>query len=379
MTALRLALLGAFQFPAPQGSQAFAREQAEALTRAGVEVTFLSYGCEEPVPLPFETRRVSPNVAPHTYRSGFHPRKPLADLALARNLVALQRSRRFDAVLAHNVEAALVARLAHAFGGPPFVYIAHTLFEQELSAYIQHIDADRIARFGLHIDRAAAASTLGTLAVSEIAAERLRDTSPGPIAVLPPGVPITAACSTDDIAKACAALDLVPGEFWLYAGNLDRYQDLALLDQIAAEAPEFPMIIATHAHEPHTLAFARVHRIARDAARPLLHGARAFVAPRRRTGGFPIKLVNAMEASCPIVTREGQASTLAHDHNALLVPADAGVDAFVEALDALSQAPAKARALGMQARNTAAMHHDWDLIAKRTLRFVEAGLARARV
>ena len=48
---LVIVLVGAFAFPAPQGSQVFARDQATALARAGAEVSVICYGHgEDPVP-----------------------------------------------------------------------------------------------------------------------------------------------------------------------------------------------------------------------------------------------------------------------------------------------------------------------------------------
>ena len=41
---LRLAVLGAFPFPLPQGSQVFMREHTRALIEAGAQTTVLTYG-----------------------------------------------------------------------------------------------------------------------------------------------------------------------------------------------------------------------------------------------------------------------------------------------------------------------------------------------
>ena len=122
MSDLRVAILGAFRFPAPRGSQAYAREQADALVRAGVDVTVVSYGGDtNPRELGFTTRTIAPPLRPRSDRSGFHAAKPFADMALALRLRAQHRKRPFDVVLAHNAEAALVARLARKLGGPPVV------------------------------------------------------------------------------------------------------------------------------------------------------------------------------------------------------------------------------------------------------------------
>src|SRR3990172_8207122 len=90
MQSLRLALVGAFAFPAPLGSQRFFAEQADALRTAGAEGERFTYAAAGP-PL-----------------RGFDRRKLSADRALARALLTAHRARAFDAVLAHNAEATLI-------------------------------------------------------------------------------------------------------------------------------------------------------------------------------------------------------------------------------------------------------------------------------
>jgi glycosyltransferase involved in cell wall biosynthesis len=383
MSRLRVAILGAFVFPAPRGSQAFAREQAEALVRAGVDVEVVSYGMSSdddtnPRGLSFATRSIGPPLRPRSARSGLHAAKPFADMALALRLRRLHRKRPFDVVLAHNAEAALVAKLARRLGGPPVVYVAHTLFEEELSAYVPGIDQDRLARIGRRIDRAAARAGLGTLALSDAAASRLAAHAETPVEVQPPGVALRQPTTNAELDRVCTAHALIPGEYLLYTGNLDVYQELPVLDRIAAELPELPVVVATHEAPPKRLEYTRMHAVHPDEVRPLLQGARLFLTPRKRSGGFPIKLANAMEAGCPILAREGQAVTLGHEHNAFLVAPDASPDDFVVAARKLLDQPAFGRALGMQARNTAQLYHDWDVIAQKTLRFVDTLLTRGR-
>ena len=118
MQSLRLALLGAFAFPAPLGSQRFFAEQASALQAAGSEVERFSYAAEG-----------------LTLR-GLDPRKLAADYALGRALLAAHGAARFDAVLAHNAEAALLALALRQRLGIPVVYVAHTLWAEELETWL---------------------------------------------------------------------------------------------------------------------------------------------------------------------------------------------------------------------------------------------------
>ena len=110
MSELRVALLGAFSFPAPQGSQVFARDQALALLHAGASVSMFCYGHGVGAPPEgVELVRVPAAISPRSYRSGLHPAKPLADAALVVQLVRAARRRRIDVILAHNAEAACLA------------------------------------------------------------------------------------------------------------------------------------------------------------------------------------------------------------------------------------------------------------------------------
>jgi hypothetical protein len=93
MPPLRLALLGAFAFPAGYGSQRYAADQAEALR----------------APAPRSTSCTTARLR------GFDPSELAADRALGHALLAAHRTQRCDAVLAHNAGAARCGGAA----GPP--------------------------------------------------------------------------------------------------------------------------------------------------------------------------------------------------------------------------------------------------------------------
>ncbi len=147
---MRCAVLAALPFPLPQGSQVYVAGQAQALARAGADVTLLCYGhglrgdgeddgsnMLRTVEAAGVTLAPAPAGLSRTrLASGPSLRKPLADAALLAKLLAEHRRRRFDAVLAHNVEACAVALMARAATGLPVVYVAHTLFGEELSTYL---------------------------------------------------------------------------------------------------------------------------------------------------------------------------------------------------------------------------------------------------
>lgn len=373
MPALRVALVGAFCFPAPQGSQVFARDQARALARAGAGVRLESYGRGVgDAPDGVALGRIPAFLAPRSYRSGPTPRKPLGDAALVMQLRRSAREQPVDAVLAHNAEAAV---LALAAGVAPTLYVAHTLVEEELSAYVPAALAGplspSLASLGRAIDRALARRAAAVVALSSAAAERLRRDARGPIEIVPPGVERRPPPPPAAQAAACARHGLVPGDFALYAGNLDAYQEIGTLREIATRLPDRVVAVATHARPRRPLSPLRVIVASPEEVRVLTHAAAVAVATRRRCGGFPIKLLNYLEAGRAIVAREGQACTLTHDVDALLLPADADAEAFAEAIESLFRDPARAARLGRRARATADREHDWDAIGRRTLALVE--------
>ncbi|MCG8591962.1 MAG: glycosyltransferase family 4 protein [Proteobacteria bacterium] len=365
----RLALLGAFAFPAPQGSQVYAAGQARALADAGAEVELFAYDAGTgPGPPELCLRRTRPGLAPTGFHSGLHPRKLAADAALGACLLEAHRERAFDAVLAHNAEAALVALSLRPRLQIPVVYVAHTLWRYELSAYARLGRAS--AAIGGALDRWLASRADAVVALTGDAARELGPHARGPLVTLPPGVqPVVA--DTDEVTEACRRAALRPGGYALYAGNLDAYQDLGVLAALARHAA-LPIALATHAATaPTTLAGARVlTQIGVREAAALARGAHALLLPRERPGGFPIKLLNYWTAERPVVACADAADGLVHGDNAWLVPARAGAQIWARALEALEDARLRER-LVRGGRRALARRHAWPELAHRTLALVE--------
>ena len=357
MRPLRLALLGAFAFPAPLGSQRYAAEQARALREAGAEVELLAY--------PTAGARLR----------GLHPRKLAADRALGRRLAAAQRTRPFDAVLAHNAEAALVALALRRRLGLPVVYVAHTLWAEELHAWAPLPGSGGL---GAALDRALARAADAVLVLSEPARRSLAPAARGPVALVAPGHRAEPAPTAAEIASACARHGLPPEGFALYAGNLDRYQDLALLDAAATRAPGLPAVVVTHAARGARFRGLRVIEVGTvEEARLLTYGAALALLPRRSQGGFPIKLLHYMEAARATVARTGVAGVLEHGESAWLLRDDAGPGEVAAAIRSLAADAALRRRLGEGALRRLETHHAWPARAAETLALVEAALERA--
>jgi glycosyltransferase involved in cell wall biosynthesis len=368
MQSLRLALLGAFAFPAPLGSQRFFAEQASALRAAGAEVERFTYAAEG-----------------LTLR-GLDPRKLPADRALGRALLAAHFTGRFDAVLAHNAEATLLALSLRGRLGVPVVYVAHTLWSQELETWLAPRLAPAARVAGRALDRSLARRADAVLVLCGAAQGALAAEARGPIACIPPGHTPESAPPADAVAATCARHGLVRDAFALYAGNLDRYQDLAVLDAAAARGPRersgpsepgLPLVAVTHDARAARFRHLRVIEVGTiEEARLLTYGAAVAVLPRRNAGGFPIKLLHYMEAGRAIVARAGMAGALVHDESAWLLRDAAGSEDFAAAIRSLAKGAALRARLGAGARRALGAHHAWPTQAAETLALVRAAIER---
>lgn len=362
---MHLALAGAFPFPFPQGSQVYFAQQARALAAVGVRVTLVCYGAGEG-DAPANLRLVRAPFAPRRLYSGPSAGKPLADLALAATLVRTHRRDPFDAVLAHNAEAALAALLARRATRVPVVYVAHTVLRHELETYASARFGPALRAFGAGVDRLVAQRADAIVALSRAAERELAAHARGTCVRIPPALDPAPAPGESVIDAACARFGLERGRYALYAGNLDGYQDLGALAAAARESA-VPTVVATHAPgiAPAPLVTARVADA--DEARALTFGAGVALLARRAPGGFPIKLLNYMEAGRAIVARESVADPLVHDLSGWIVADDAPPAVWSRAIDALVGDPSRAARLGNEARGTLEREHDPRTLAHRLL------------
>ena len=366
---MRIASLGAFPFPVAQGSQHFTAEQAWALAAAGARVTLVCYGSGDGRALPdLELVRAPRALSPRRLRAGPSPAKPVADLALAAALARAHARQGFDAVLAHNAEAMLVALAARPFVRARLVYVAHTLWRTELPSYAPPRLEHSLAALGARLDALCARRADAVLALSAAGAHALAGDARGPVEVVPPGARPGPPPAPAEVARACEAHGLPLHGFAVYAGNVDRYQDLHELDDAAARLPEIPCVVVTHDPRGARFSTLRVVRAATpEAARLLVHGARLAVLPRRSFGGFPIKLLGYMEAGRAIVARRGVADTLVHGESAWLLPTEADAPELADGIREVFGDDALRARLGTGARAVLEERHAWPDLAARTL------------
>jgi glycosyltransferase involved in cell wall biosynthesis len=372
----RLALVGAFPFPVPQGSQVYFADQARALRALGAEVTLFVYGRGAgPLPADLNVVVAPAALSPRRLRAGPSLLKPLADAALARRLASEAGRRPFDALLAHNAEAALLGLAARARIGAPVVYVAHALWRQELPAYGPTTAAGLLARAGAALDRGLARRCDALLTLCASARDALEPLARGPVALIPPGLAPGPPPDPESLGAACARHGLKPGRFALYAGNLDAYQSLPVLAGAACRAPGIPFVVATHdarGAAPEPLRIVETQSPAE--VRALTWAAGVCLLPRAIPGGFPIKLLNYMEAGRPIIALHSVADGFEDGRSALLLADGAGDTAWAEAVTRVMNDAALARRLGEGARALLLRRHAWPALASATLDLV----ARAR-
>ena len=350
----RVAMVGACPYPVPQGSQVYLRDTAQGLSDRGHEVHLVVYGHgigEDTSGLSIHRAPSLPGV--RRTAAGPSLAKPVLDLALVVTLRRVVRAHAIDIVHAHNYEALVVALAA---GRRSIVYHAHNAMADELPHYFGHRPA--AARLGAWLDRTfprrADRVIVPHQALAAYLAERGCEASR--ITVIPPPV------DADRFTPGPPSDDAPPV---LYAGNLDAYQNLGLLERavarVRADRPDTRFVVATADERP----FPGAERVATpdlDALRRVLAQDAVFACPRVSWSGYPIKLLNAMAAGLAIVACRSAAHPLSHDHDGLVVP-DNDEAAFAQALSCLLEDPARRRRLGDAARQTVLTTHRPDAIA----------------
>jgi glycosyltransferase involved in cell wall biosynthesis len=358
--ALNIAVVGACPYPVPQGSQVYLRNTALAYRHAGHAPRLVTYGYgigEDASGLPLH-RAANPPGARKT-AAGPSWAKPVQDLLLTRTLRRVVREHRIDIVNAHNYEALVVALAARA---RPILYHAHNALADELPYYFP--GRQQSAAVGRSLDRRLPRRADRIVAPHARLAEYLVSSGcdPARVHVVPPGIDAEA-FDAERPARESASV--------VYAGNLDEYQNLGLLDRamdrVLAQAPETELVVATL--DSRKEATGRVCKRARFVrTRSLAELSRGmqrdlvFACPRVSWSGYPIKLLNAMAAGLAIVCCENSAHPLTHGHNALVVP-DNNEAEFAQAILRLLREPELRHSLGTNARMTAQKRHTIEAVA----------------
>ena len=352
---LRIAMVGACPYPAPQGSQAYLRDTALTLQRRGhaVHVVVYGYGVgEDRSGLVIHRCRRFPGDA--TIKAGPSWMKPLLDAAMVMTLRRVVRQEKIDVVCAHNYEALLVAL---AVGKRPIIYHAHNAMGDELPQYFRWKRVpEAIGRW------------------LDLTFPRRADWVVSPHRRLA-GYLVVRGCVHDRVSVVAPALDVELFEAGvirketppvLYAGNLDAYQNLGLLYAamkcVQREIPEAKLKIST-AVDAEIEGAEIIPTAGLGALSRVLFEDSVFAVPRVSWSGYPIKLLNAMAAGKAIVACKGAAYPLTHEVNGLIVDGN-DEQAFADALLRLLRDRKLRAKLGKAARETIAREHKSEVVGE---------------
>lgn len=351
---LRIAMVAACPYPVPQGSQVLLKDTAVTLSRRGHEVRLVVYGYgsgDDDSGLTIH-RCASPSCA-RKLSAGPFLAKPFLDVALTITLRRVVDAHCIGVLHAHNYEGLLAALTARK---RPIIYHAHNAMADELPFYFRAVRSARA--FGRWLDRTFPRRADHVIAPHHALAEYLiaQGCTPAQVSVIPPA-------AHPELFEAGAVCDEVPPV--LYTGNLDAYQNLPFLsrvmDRVRKRLPGARWLVATA--EDRSVAGAEVVRTPNfESLRRLLNQDAVVACPRASWSGYPIKLLNAMAAAKAVVACRSAAHPLAHEHNGLVVD-DNDEAAFAEALLRLLRDPDLRARLGQNARATAVLRHNPDVMA----------------
>jgi len=419
---MRILLVGAFAYPHHQGSQVYFQEQAIALRAAGAEVELLTYASPGPGSgragddpnrwraLDGFLHHTAPAwSAPKSAASGPNLGKPLGDFGLGMTLHDAIASRTeinqpYQVIMTHNIEACVISllhRMTQLRETPPVIYCVHTLMQHELSAYANSLRNKRnsnhpsliestkhrvkrvIDATGGKADAWAARHADGWIALTQSSTRVMRTHSNQPGALIPPPIPDPRRPAAMPGASELREPSERPpqGDYFLYSGNLDAYQELGLLGEAVARlAPErvrrVPILVASHdesVRRPGALppGLEAVSVKSEDEMQALIAGARATLVMRRAEGGFPIKLGNSLACGTPPITLLGAEWGLTHGIDAYVADPTRPVESLATALAEVSEDQDLARRLGAGARRLWFERHRPEIAAAETVSLVE--------
>jgi 1,2-diacylglycerol 3-alpha-glucosyltransferase len=379
MRSLSIAMVAPCPFPTSQGTQVFIGQLARALHRRGHRVHLVTYHYgEEGLDgrlngVGLYRSRSLPLTGKLTSGPSFQ--KPFFDLLLTAKLDQVVRRSRADLIHAHNYEGLLAGLVIGHLRKVPVIFHTHNTMMDELPSYRHSHLGRKMARLlGNLLDGQLPRRAQACIAVTPQIAHyiRHRGVSPGQARAIPPAVnedPFPATISSQRSAGPPTVL---------YAGNLDRYQNLDFVihsfGKVLSRRPDCRLRVITHAPAGDVARAARrwrsypgidVIRVESfEALLPHLQACDVVLCPRISPYGFPIKLLNYLAAGKPVVACRSSAQGIEHLHNGL-VAEDNDLDGFAEAvLNLLEDEPLRRR-LSANARRTAREMFSWETLIPR--------------
>ena len=292
----------------------------------------------------------------------------------------LQRRFPFDILHCHSVQpTGYVAACCRNQSGLRIVITSHSGELSPESSLLAKPGASERCRRSLR--RADA-----VVAISDFVEQRLRALDPElkTIVRIPNGVDVR---RYESLVKraGCISEQINPLEYFLFLGRIVERKgvDLLLLALeksmqrinakvvIAGDGPAMESMqhLARRLRIDHRVHF--VGHVDGDDKTWLLQNAISTVMPSRMSEGFPLVVLESFAAGRPMIASRipGLRELVEHGRNGLLINPDSP-DSLSNALVDLALSPAKANALGANARNFAAQH-DWTRIGRRYIELFE--------
>ncbi|MEM7449168.1 MAG: glycosyltransferase [Myxococcota bacterium] len=362
--------VAAMPFPTVQGTQAAISSMMEAQHEAGREVQLLTYafGAGPAPSYPVVRARDVPRI--RSFRSGPSLGKLLLDLQLARRLRWTR-----GPVVAHHVEGALATLMA---GRTLDVFVMHTALDSELGSYVPSLPETGqrlVSHAGGALDRVLIQCASRVAAISPMLCEKFSGLTNTEIFYLPIPWSIPDSPSAELPQEMRRALAIEEGTLVVgYVGNLDRYQGLELLIASLAKATKRRSMVLLLATASDPRAFLKeagqegiaIHmRIVSLAPKEIDWERRraqiaavmdVAVVPRRCAGGLPIKLLDALARSTPVIATRTACAGLPLDDVCTIIEDDASApDALAEALVCFDRT--RRGAFANAGRSYVASHH----------------------
>ena len=223
------------------------------------------------------------------------------------------RKIRPDVIHVHNYEAPLVAVLGKLImkhlRGVPIVYSAHNTMVEELSTYFQSARTKRwMTRFGAMLDHTIPRLADQTLVLRRESVPIVERFGARNVTSVLPGVSPT---EFTDIAKLRqqSPSEMGTGQWVVYAGNPDSYQNLEVLMAAMDCLPDIGLVMVsaseTHQWQRKNGRILRIQTTDFNIVQTVIANADIAVIPRMHCAGFPMKLLNYLALGCVTLVSEG--------------------------------------------------------------------------
>jgi glycosyltransferase involved in cell wall biosynthesis len=382
MAGYKIAMVAACPFPANYGSPGAIREMAQSLASRGHDIHVVTYPFGEDLPVDRLTIWRCSGWRKKTARiySGPSLEKIFLDLFLLVKLCRVIRQQKIEVIHAHNYEGVLLGSIAKFITRRPLLYNAVNLMSDELPLY-KFFRLAFVAQWTARLlDSLVTWAPDAFIAITNDLREALltRGVPPDRICVVPCGVDL-AMFENANCGRLRIQYEIGERPVIMYTGINSLIQRLDyLLMAFSVVRQRFPdallMMISPLEHDPDlptNRSLADKLGVGRDVVWVEGHKltelpdylalASVAVISRPDMPGHPIKLLNYMAASRPIVCSMGAAKGVRHLHDAFLTR-DHDWEDLANGIITLLKDRAFAEKLGANARNTVMQDFDCDAL-----------------